>query len=150
MQPKDSGGGDGAGMSMEDKVKSILEEIMEKLPDDFNLYELHQKVEEKTPYVVVALQEAERMNNLISVIRTSLKVSNITHTPFLFKIVSSVNRNIASKARHLAEEISPPPSGHPLKRCSDYGSKNSDFGHKNGKRVIKSFYDRYYIDYIFV
>ena len=76
MQPKDSGGGDGAGMSMEDKVKSILEEIMEKLPDDFNLYELHQKVEEKTPYVVVALQEAERMNNLISVIRTSLKVSN--------------------------------------------------------------------------
>ena len=44
MQPKDSGGGGAAGMSMEDKVKSILDDIMEKLPDDFNLYELHQKV----------------------------------------------------------------------------------------------------------
>ena len=33
----------------------------------------------------------------------------------------SVNRNIASKARHLAEKTSPPPGGHPLKRCSDYG-----------------------------
>jgi len=44
MQPKDSGGGGGGGMSMEDKVKSILDDIMDKLPDDFNLYELHQKV----------------------------------------------------------------------------------------------------------
>ena len=47
MQPKDSGGGGGGGMSMEDKVKSILDDIMEKLPDDFNLYELHQKVKFK-------------------------------------------------------------------------------------------------------
>ena len=37
---------------------------------------------------------------------------------FLF----SVNRNIAPKARHLAEDLSPPPGGYPRKRCSDYGA----------------------------
>ena len=73
MQPKDSGDGGGGAMSMEEKVKNILDEIMEKLPDEFNLYELNQKVEEKTPYVVVALQECERMNILMNEIRTTLK-----------------------------------------------------------------------------
>ena len=77
MQPKDSGGGGGGGMSMEEKVKNILDEIMEKLPDEFNLYELNQKVEEKTPYVVVALQECERMNILMNEIRTTLKACSL-------------------------------------------------------------------------
>ena len=35
----------------------------------------------------------------------------------------SVNRNIASKTRHLAEEKSPPPGGTFLKRCSNSHSK---------------------------
>lgn len=35
--------------------------------------ELHGKVDEKTPYVLVALQECERMNMLTDEIRRSLK-----------------------------------------------------------------------------
>ncbi|MGH0134197.1 UNVERIFIED_CONTAM: hypothetical protein FKN15_057139 [Acipenser sinensis] len=37
---------------------------MEKLPDDVNIPELMSKVEERTPYIVVAIQECERMNML--------------------------------------------------------------------------------------
>ena len=42
---------------------------------------------------------------------------------YLQTIKSSVNRNIASKARHLAEEARPPLDGHPLKPCSDYSPR---------------------------
>ena len=56
-------------------MKSILDEITEKLPDEFNMVEIMNKVppEERTPYVVVAFQECERMNILMSEIRRSLK-----------------------------------------------------------------------------
>ncbi len=48
---------------------------MERLPDDFNMVEIMARVapEERTPYVVVAFQEAERMNGLINEIRKTLK-----------------------------------------------------------------------------
>ena len=48
---------------------------MEKLPEEFNMLEIMAKVpvEERTPYVVVAFQEAERMNILMSELRRSLK-----------------------------------------------------------------------------
>ena len=75
MQPKDAGASGAGGMTMEEKVKAILDDIMEKLPEEFNLYELNQRAEEKTPYVVVALQECERMNTLINEIRGSLKAT---------------------------------------------------------------------------
>merc|ERR1719394_847078 len=73
MQPKDAGAGGEEGMTLEEKVEAIIDDIVEKLPEEFNLYELNQKAEEKTPYVNVALQEAERMNILTKEIRTSLK-----------------------------------------------------------------------------
>ena len=37
------------------------------------MLELHGKAEEKTPYVLVALQECERMNMLTNEIRRTLK-----------------------------------------------------------------------------
>ena len=77
MQPKDNAQNDEEGMSMDEKVKSIIDEITEKLPEEFNLYELNQKAEEKTPYINVALQEAERMNFLTNEIRTSLKACSL-------------------------------------------------------------------------
>ena len=77
MQPKDTAGSGEEGMTMEEKVRSIIEEIVEKLPEEYNLYELNQKAEEKTPYVNVALQEAERMNFLTAEIRSSLKACNL-------------------------------------------------------------------------
>ena len=48
----------------EEKIKAIVDDIMEKLPDPFNMAEIMGKVEERTPYVVVAFQECERMNIL--------------------------------------------------------------------------------------
>ncbi|XP_070581054.1 dynein beta chain, ciliary-like isoform X2 [Ptychodera flava] len=72
MQPRDSAAGAG-GVSREEKVKSVLDEILEKLPDEFNMVELFAKTEEKTPYTVVALQECERMNGLTNEMKRSLK-----------------------------------------------------------------------------
>ena len=50
------GGGASASTSREDKIKSIVDDIMEKLPDPFSMAEIMGKVEERTPYVVVAFQ----------------------------------------------------------------------------------------------
>lgn len=55
------------------QVRAVLEEIMEKLPEEFNMVELMGKAEERTPYQVVALQECERMNFLTREIRRSLQ-----------------------------------------------------------------------------
>lgn len=56
-------------------MKSLLDEIAEKLPEEFNMIEIMGKVpvEERTPYVVVAFQECERMNTLTTELRRSLK-----------------------------------------------------------------------------
>ena len=57
------------------QLKSLLDEFVEKLPDEFNMMEIMAKVEpqDRTPYVVVAFQECERMNMLTSELRRSLK-----------------------------------------------------------------------------
>ncbi|XP_040542548.1 dynein axonemal heavy chain 17 isoform X5 [Gallus gallus] len=73
MQPKESDAVGGSGASREEKVKSVLDEIIEKLPEPFNMAEIMAKAENKTPYVVVAFQECERMNILTHEIRRSLK-----------------------------------------------------------------------------
>uniref|UniRef100_A0A8B9GFD9 Uncharacterized protein n=1 Tax=Amazona collaria TaxID=241587 RepID=A0A8B9GFD9_9PSIT len=73
MQPNELDAGGGAGISREEKVKSVLDEIIERLPEPFLMAELMAKAEEKTPYAVVALQECERMNLLMHEIRRSLK-----------------------------------------------------------------------------
>uniref|UniRef100_A0A182IVR3 Dynein beta chain, ciliary n=4 Tax=Anopheles atroparvus TaxID=41427 RepID=A0A182IVR3_ANOAO len=73
MQPRDAGSGSGTTVTREDKVKQVLDEIMEKLPEEFNMPEIMGKVEERTPYVIVAFQECERMNYLTGEIKRSLK-----------------------------------------------------------------------------
>uniref|UniRef100_A0A8D0H5U7 Dynein axonemal heavy chain 17 n=1 Tax=Sphenodon punctatus TaxID=8508 RepID=A0A8D0H5U7_SPHPU len=77
MQPKETDTGAGTGVSREEKVKSVLDEIMDRLPEPFNMLEVMAKAAEKTPYVVVAFQECERMNILTSEIRRSLKELNL-------------------------------------------------------------------------
>lgn len=51
----------------------MLDDILDRVPEPFNLQELMGKVEELTPYTIVALQECERMNRLMGEIRRSLK-----------------------------------------------------------------------------
>jgi len=57
------------------QIKTALDEVMEKLPELFPLQEVMAKVppEERTPYVIVAFQECERMNVLVSEMRRSLR-----------------------------------------------------------------------------
>lgn len=40
----------------EEKVRTIVDDVMEKLPELFNMRELMGKVEERTPYVIVCFQ----------------------------------------------------------------------------------------------
>ncbi|NWR37180.1 DYH9 protein, partial [Tachuris rubrigastra] len=72
LQPRDSSAGEGGVGTREETVKDLLEEMLEKLSDEFNMAELMAKVEQRTPYAVVALQECERMNVLTGEIKRSL------------------------------------------------------------------------------
>ncbi|XP_058026240.1 dynein axonemal heavy chain 9-like [Ahaetulla prasina] len=73
LQPRDTNLGEGVGTTREEKVKALLDDILEKLTDEFNITELMAKVEERTPYIVVAFQECERMNFLTCEIKRSLR-----------------------------------------------------------------------------
>jgi len=71
LQPRVGGGG--GGMTLQEKVKRILDDITEKLPDLFGLSELEERTaEERTPYTSVFLQECERMNMLLFEMKRSL------------------------------------------------------------------------------
>lgn len=59
------------------QVKAVLDDILEKIPETFNMAEIMAKAAEKTPYVVVAFQECERMNILTNEMRRSLKELNL-------------------------------------------------------------------------
>ncbi|KAI9189963.1 hypothetical protein H9P43_001396 [Blastocladiella emersonii ATCC 22665] len=71
MQPQDAAAG--MAVSKEEKVKATVDEIMGSLPDPFNVPELMSRVEERTPFISVALQECDRMSILTTEIRRSLK-----------------------------------------------------------------------------
>ena len=60
-------------------MKALLDDILDRLPDEFNMVEIMNKVppDERTPYVVVAFQECERMNILTKEIRRTLKELNL-------------------------------------------------------------------------
>ncbi|XP_066487525.1 dynein axonemal heavy chain 11 [Tiliqua scincoides] len=73
MQPRNLLAGEVAGQSAEEKVKNALDEILEKLPEEFNMAEIMQKSAVRSPYVLVCFQECERMNILLREIRRSLK-----------------------------------------------------------------------------
>jgi len=67
-----SGGGGSSAGNGDSIVKDFITTFLEKLPNNFNMIELFSRVKEKNPYIVVCLQECERMNNLLSSIRISL------------------------------------------------------------------------------
>jgi len=72
LQPRTAGGG--AGLSVEDKAKQSLDDILEKLPDAYDMIEINEKLagEERTPFTSVFLQEIERMNILLALMKLSL------------------------------------------------------------------------------
>merc|ERR1711871_1064417 len=72
MTLQGAGGGGGGGAKLETIVGRMVDEYLEKLPENFNMFEIRSRITEKSPYVLVVLQEIERMNTLLSEIRRSL------------------------------------------------------------------------------
>uniref|UniRef100_A0A3Q3AWS9 Dynein axonemal heavy chain 11 n=1 Tax=Kryptolebias marmoratus TaxID=37003 RepID=A0A3Q3AWS9_KRYMA len=72
LQPQDSARGDDVAQSTEEKVVSIIEDILEKLPEEYNVAEMMTKTTDRSPYTLVCFQECERMNVLLAEIRRSL------------------------------------------------------------------------------
>lgn len=70
VQGGSSGGGAGA---KDDTVMATLMYFKNECPVDFNMIGINEKVKEKTPYVVVVLQECEYMNVLLTEIKTTLE-----------------------------------------------------------------------------
>ena len=56
LQPRDTGGGEGQVTTREEKVKTIVDDIVDKIPDQFNMADIMARIEERTPYIVVAFQ----------------------------------------------------------------------------------------------
>ena len=67
-----TGGSSAGGASKEDIAMEILTRMLSELPEGYNLIELTMKAKEKTPYVIVCLQESERMNGLTETVRGML------------------------------------------------------------------------------
>ena len=70
LQPR-SGAGAG-GLSALDKAKEVLDEITEKMPERLDVAEVMERVEDRTPYVNVFLQELERLGVLQAEMAASL------------------------------------------------------------------------------
>ena len=69
------GGGGGAGASMEEIIGKMVVDFLERLPEDFNLFDIKSRIggpENLTPYLIVMNQECEKMNILLGTIRKSL------------------------------------------------------------------------------
>jgi dynein heavy chain, axonemal len=78
LQPRDSGssgaGGSGAGAtSREDTIRTQVDDLYDKLPEEFIMAELYQRTEDRSPYVLVAFQECQRLNMLVTELKRSLK-----------------------------------------------------------------------------
>jgi dynein heavy chain len=95
------GGGGGDSLS---GVGAILTAYLTQLPKNLDMMEIRGRVKEWSPYVIVSLQESERMNTLLSEIRRSLTelemglsgALNVTEQMEALAIALSLNRVPAS------------------------------------------------------
>ena len=73
-----SGGSGGGGGGADELARTIMDDLLARLPENFIMVILHDKAQAllqdliKAPFVVVALQECERMNDLLGEMRRSL------------------------------------------------------------------------------
>lgn len=72
LQPR--GGGAASGLTLQEKVKRLLDDIVDKLPEQFSMLEIEDRItmEDRTPYTNVFLQEIDRMSKLLYEMRRSL------------------------------------------------------------------------------
>ena len=68
------GGATSSGASKKDQiVMSTLNDLKARAPADLNLFDITLKIKDKTPFIVVCLQECERMNGLLGEIKKTLE-----------------------------------------------------------------------------
>lgn len=79
LQPRDSASNSVVLVSREETTRQLIEELLDRLPDNFHMLEIMTRFEERTPYVVVVYQECERMNYLLSEIRRTLRELMLAH-----------------------------------------------------------------------
>jgi dynein heavy chain, axonemal len=74
LQPRQSGSTSGSSSATrEEIVKNLVDDLYDKLPEEFVMSDLHARTEDRSPYVLVAFQECERLNILVNEIKRSLK-----------------------------------------------------------------------------
>lgn len=72
LQPKGSESSSGSGHTHEEIVLQQIEDISDKIPEEFNIREMMARIDELTPYTIVAFQECDRMNTLMREIKRAL------------------------------------------------------------------------------
>nr|XP_040021026.1 dynein heavy chain 11, axonemal isoform X2 [Gasterosteus aculeatus aculeatus] len=77
LQPQEASRGEGAAQGTEEKVKSVIQDLLDKLPEEYNMAEITAKTTERSSYILVCFQECERMNLLLAEIRKSLNVLDL-------------------------------------------------------------------------
>ena len=76
LQPRDSGSSSksgGAPTSRQDIVRGMVDDLYDKLPEEFIMEDLYARTEDRSPFVLVAFQECERLNILVFEIKRSLR-----------------------------------------------------------------------------
>jgi dynein heavy chain len=69
---KVTGGGGGGGAGAQEAIVAQIQNFLKDLPEDFNMIEIQGRIPELTPYMIVSIQEVERMNILLGTLRLSL------------------------------------------------------------------------------
>lgn len=72
MQPRDAEDTSGGGMSREELVMQHIEDMVDKIPEEFNIRDMMARIEDRTPFIIVAFQECDRMNTLMREIKRTL------------------------------------------------------------------------------
>ena len=72
IQQVSGSSGSAGGKSAEDTAKELIQKFLTTLPPDFVMFDIIARATEKTPFVIVCIQECERMNILLGVVRKSL------------------------------------------------------------------------------
>ncbi|KAJ3597932.1 hypothetical protein NHX12_001448 [Muraenolepis orangiensis] len=73
LQPRGSCRGEGASQGTEDKVTCQLDDLLDLLPEEYNMADIMAKSSARGPYCSVCCQECERMNLLLAEMSRSLK-----------------------------------------------------------------------------
>lgn len=69
------GGGGGGGASKDEIIAKMVVNFQERLPEDYSLFDIKARIggpQNLTPYLIVMIQECEKMNILLGTIRKSL------------------------------------------------------------------------------